>query len=119
MMMSVSVIAMLGSADWASRGACRDEDPDLFFPIASTGPALEEIARAKAVCARCQVRAECLSYALETGQDCGVWGGATEQERRAMRARRNRPIVRTQGRPPVTATPVRNETAVGTAARGA
>jgi len=70
-MMSVSVIATLRSADWAARGACRDEDPDLFFPIASTGPALEEIARAKAICARCQVRAGCLRYALETGYNCG------------------------------------------------
>src|SRR5205814_1900541 len=63
------------SADWASRGACLPGDPDLFFPITSSCPALLQIAQAKAVCARCPVRIDCLSYALETGQDAGVRGG--------------------------------------------
>jgi WhiB family redox-sensing transcriptional regulator len=74
------------SAGWASRGTCRDSDPDLFFPIAPSGPALRQIARAKAVCARCPVRIDCLSYALETGQEAGVWGGTSEEERRAIRS---------------------------------
>ena len=88
--MSVSATGRTLTADWASRGACRDVEPDLFFPIASSGPATRQIAAAKAVCARCPVQPECLNYALETGQDCGVWGGATEDERRAMRVRRQR-----------------------------
>lgn len=78
------------SVEWASRGACRHSDPDLFFPIASTGPALAQIAKAKEVCARCEVRPDCLAYALETGQDCGIWGGMTEEERRARRQRDRR-----------------------------
>src|SRR5215469_7344075 len=69
-----------GSADWASRGACRDHDPDLFFLIAAADRALRQIAEAKAVCARCPVHASAYRYALETGQDAGVWGGTTEDE---------------------------------------
>lgn len=70
---------------WATRGACRDADPELFFPVASRGPALAQIAEAKRICAGCQVRVECLEYALATGQDSGVWGGASEEERRMLR----------------------------------
>lgn len=70
---------------WVRQAACRDEDPELFFPLTPGGPALHEVARAKAVCARCEVRGECLRYALETGQSSGVWGGTTEMERRAFR----------------------------------
>jgi WhiB family redox-sensing transcriptional regulator len=68
---------------WMSQGACQREDPELFFPIAATGPALQQVNSAKAVCGRCPVRASCLSYALETGQD-GVWGGTTREERTDM-----------------------------------
>ena len=84
--MSVSAAFRTASAGWASLGACRDSDPDLFFPIASSGLALQQIAEAKAVCARCPVRVDCLSYALETGQDAGVWGGASAEERRKIRS---------------------------------
>jgi WhiB family transcriptional regulator, redox-sensing transcriptional regulator len=83
---SVSAAFRTASAGWASLGACRDSDPDLFFPIASSGLALQQIAEAKAVCARCPVRVDCLSYALETGQDAGVWGGASAEERRKIRS---------------------------------
>jgi WhiB family transcriptional regulator, redox-sensing transcriptional regulator len=71
--------------DWMSRGACRREDPELFFPVELTGPApLERISAATAVCGRCPVCLSCLSHAIMTGQD-GIWGGTTEAERRTMR----------------------------------
>lgn len=71
--------------DWRERAACRDEDPELFFPIGATGPALDQAERAKAVCRRCPVIDQCLAWALTTGQDAGIWGGLTEQERRELR----------------------------------
>jgi len=67
------------------RAACRDEDPELFFPVGNTGPALLQIEDAKQVCRRCEVVDACLRWALETGQDAGVWGGMSEDERRSMR----------------------------------
>jgi len=72
-----------GSPGWMPRGACQGEDPELFFPIAATGPALAQVIAAKAVCFRCAVRAACLAYALATGQ-AGIWGGTTHEERDAM-----------------------------------
>lgn len=71
--------------DWVQRAKCKDEDPELFFPIGTTGPAAEQIERARAVCMQCPVREACLEWALATGQDAGVWGGTSEEERRAMR----------------------------------
>ncbi|MGI9032887.1 MAG: WhiB family transcriptional regulator [Acidimicrobiales bacterium] len=80
--------------DWRDRAACRDTDPDLFFPIGSTGPALDQIAAAKTVCRRCAAQAECLEFALATNQEAGVWGATCEEERRKLRkawlARRRR-----------------------------
>ncbi len=76
--------------DWRHLAACRDEDPELFFPIGTTGPALLQIEEAKTVCRRCDVREQCLQFALETGQDAGVWGGLSEDERRALKRRRAR-----------------------------
>ena len=71
--------------DWRHRAACRDEDPELFFPAGTSGPALLQVEQAKAVCRRCPVTGECLRWALDTGQEYGIWGGATEEERRAWR----------------------------------
>ncbi|WP_374927746.1 WhiB family transcriptional regulator [Kytococcus sedentarius] len=76
--------------DWRSRAACLDEDPELFFPIGNTGPAIEQIEKAKKVCARCEVTETCLQWAIETGQDAGVWGGLSEDERRALKRRNAR-----------------------------
>lgn len=70
--------------------ACREEDPDLFFPIGSTGPALVQTEDAKAVCRSCPVRQECLRWALDNGQDAGVWGGLDESERRTLKRRSRR-----------------------------
>ena len=71
---------------WVVFGACRDADPDLFFPI-SRG----DIAKALSICASCPVKPECLEYSLEAGERFGVWGGLGEKERRklALRLRRS------------------------------
>jgi WhiB family redox-sensing transcriptional regulator len=73
--------------DWRHAALCRDEDPELFFPIGTAGPAETQVAEAKVVCRRCSVVEDCLSWALETGQDSGVWGGTSEDERRALKRR--------------------------------
>ncbi|WP_320772959.1 WhiB family transcriptional regulator [Streptomyces sp. CRN 30] len=73
--------------NWREHAACRDEDPDLFFPIGTSGPALLQTEQAKAVCHRCPVREQCLRWALDTGQSIGVWGGTGENERRALKRR--------------------------------
>jgi WhiB family redox-sensing transcriptional regulator len=74
-------------SDWRHRAVCRWEDPELFFPVGTSGPALLQIAAAKTVCRRCPVVAECLTWALDSGQDAGVWGGMGEDERRALNRR--------------------------------
>lgn len=76
--------------DWRHHAACRGADPELFFPVGTSGPALQQITEAQAVCRRCPVSGECLAWALETGQDAGVWGGMSEEERRALRRRDTR-----------------------------
>jgi WhiB family redox-sensing transcriptional regulator len=78
---AVSGAGSEGFPGWMSLGACRSEDPGLFFPVSSAAAALAQVNSAKAVCARCPVRANCLSYALITGQDEGIWGGTTAAER--------------------------------------
>jgi WhiB family redox-sensing transcriptional regulator len=89
----VSIVASsltLGAADysWRDRALCRDTDPELFFPVGTTGSALVQIERAKQVCFECTARGECLDFALSTNQDSGVWGGMSEEERRVIRRRR-------------------------------
>ena len=70
---------------WRNRAACRDTSPELFFPIGTTGVALDQIDAAKRVCGECPVAGECLEFALATNQEAGVWGGLTEEERRRLR----------------------------------
>ena len=72
---------------WRDKAACLEKDPALFFPVGNTGPALLQIEEAKNVCRTCPVIEQCLSWAMETGQDAGVWGGLSEDERRAMKRR--------------------------------
>ncbi len=70
---------------WRDRAACRGTDPEVFFPVAESGPAREaQVAAAKAVCAGCPVRAECLTEALAR-IPYGIAGGLTENERRRLR----------------------------------
>ena len=75
--------------DWWRSAACREADPELFFPVGAHGPGASELAKAKAVCAACRVRRQCLQYALATHQLHGVWGGTSEDERQ-LQARRER-----------------------------
>lgn len=78
---------MLTVTDWRELGACRDSDPDLFFPIGTTGPAQDLIRKAVAICSACSMQEECLQYALETNQEAGIWGGYPEDDRRRLRKR--------------------------------
>ncbi|EHK88024.1 WhiB family transcriptional regulator [Saccharomonospora azurea] len=89
----------MANEEWWHSAACRDEDPELFFPVSNMGPGAQQTARAKAVCARCPVRAECLSYALDNGLDHGIFGGLTEHERRDL-VRRERRDDRVRNSPP-------------------
>jgi WhiB family redox-sensing transcriptional regulator len=67
---------------WSAHGACRGEDPELFFPVGTTGPALLQVKKAKDVCRRCPVLAQCKEWTLETKPSAGVSGGLSEQDRR-------------------------------------
>ncbi len=78
-----------GGGNWRDGAACLGTDPELFFPIGTTGFAVEQIERAKAVCAKCDVVHQCLRYALDTDQETGVWGNTSEDERRALKRRAN------------------------------
>jgi WhiB family redox-sensing transcriptional regulator len=80
----------VGATDdaWRDHALCRDTDPDLFFPVGTTGVALVQIEHAKAVCRQCKVTEACLDFALATNQDSGIWGGLSEEERRVIRRRR-------------------------------
>lgn len=78
-----SIFAGFPTADsepWVADAVCPKADPDAFFPAAgfkATG--------AKAVCAECPVRVECLEFALRTGERHGVWGGLSERERSKLK----------------------------------
>ncbi|MDO8391039.1 MAG: WhiB family transcriptional regulator [Actinomycetota bacterium] len=86
--------------EWMDDAACRGVDPEVFYPpmLVPTPTGLERqaksrryreaIATAKTYCRRCDVQAECLAYALATGESHGVWGGLDQIEIRRIRARR-------------------------------
>lgn len=80
----------LGAADnrWRDQALCRETDPELFFPVGTTGIALAQIDRAKQVCRECPVSEPCLDFALATNQDAGIWGGLSEEDRRHIRRQR-------------------------------
>lgn len=67
------------NATWRNRAACRGIDPDIFFPVTE-----EDAVEAKAICDSCPVREACLEFALAAREKEGVWGGATERERRRI-----------------------------------
>ena len=72
-----------GDGRWQEKANCLGVDPDLFFP--ERGASTRE---AKAVCRGCEVRGDCLEYALAHGEKFGIWGGLSERERRRVRRQR-------------------------------
>ena len=72
--------AMIAGTEWMDQGLCAQTDPEAFFP--EQGGSTSE---AKAVCRSCEVRAECLDYALENDEHYGIWGGLSERERRRIK----------------------------------
>lgn len=87
------------SENWRFRSACRDEDPELFFPFREDGPWAAQVEKAKKVCGRCPVRMECLESALKSRVDHGVAGGLSESERRRLHRRSRRYDSREPGMP--------------------
>jgi WhiB family redox-sensing transcriptional regulator len=90
MITSPARVASVGGqrGDWRHEAACRGRDPELFFPDSATTAAVRvQIAAAKQVCRRCPVSVTCLSWALASGQQAGIWGGTTEQERHRLSQR--------------------------------
>ena len=76
---------MIATSNWWEQAACQAADPELFFPGSCRQcRTFREVATAKAICASCAIRRRCLEYALDTRQEHGVWGGASEDERRAI-----------------------------------
>lgn len=80
---------MWDTVAWQDRGLCRDLDPELFYPPLEIESADQRNAReraAKAVCEACPVQADCLDWALASGERLGVWGGKSERERQLLSA---------------------------------
>ncbi len=70
---------------WNRQAACKGLDPEIFYPVSE-----EEAEVAKGVCGQCAVQPECLEHALGSRERDGVWGGATEKERRRLIRQRRR-----------------------------
>ncbi|HEY3906453.1 MAG TPA: WhiB family transcriptional regulator [Streptosporangiaceae bacterium] len=80
-------MTVLLSDEWWDLAACRDAEPEVFFPISATAASRDTVQRAKAVCSSCPVQSQCLRYALRHRQEQGIWGGLTEDERRLLSRR--------------------------------
>jgi WhiB family redox-sensing transcriptional regulator len=82
----LSMVEVLGQAedeqDWQERALCAQTDPEAFFP--EKGGSTRE---AKRICSGCEVRSECLEYALAHDERFGIWGGLSERERRRLKRR--------------------------------
>lgn len=92
----------MNTRNWRDSAACRETDPELYFPTGEGTTAQQQADDAKAVCYRCPVIDVCLRSAMDNGQREGVWGGLTEQERHALSRRRRRSAA--AGPPTVTVT---------------
>lgn len=88
------------SWSWRDKAECRKYDPEIFFPErrGKIDNRDEQVIKAKAICAQCEVMAECLEYAIEKDEKFGIWGGLTEDERAAVKRKRNAELRRRLGR---------------------
>lgn len=73
---------------WRNGAACAEESPELFFPIENADHTNLQADKARAICGRCEVVDSCLRWAIESGQEAGVWGGLSEDERHALKGRK-------------------------------
>ena len=72
-------------SDWRDQAACAGEDPEVFFPLADFSAPGAEASLARAICRRCPVIIACRTWAIEQGEDDGIWGATTAVQRRAIR----------------------------------
>jgi WhiB family transcriptional regulator, redox-sensing transcriptional regulator len=77
--------ALAPYASWRLSAACRQVDPELFFPVGTTGPAIEQVGLAKGICQACPVQEPCLGWAMRNQIAFGIWGGTTEEDRQILR----------------------------------
>ncbi|MFD9394014.1 WhiB family transcriptional regulator [Streptomyces sp. NPDC060000] len=73
------------TSDWRDQAACVGEDPEIFFPLSDIAAPGTEASLARAVCRRCAVLIPCRDWALEHGEDDGIWGATTAAQRRTIR----------------------------------
>jgi WhiB family redox-sensing transcriptional regulator len=73
--------------DWRDKASCLTVDPEHFFSVGNTGPAVEQIDCAKSARSNCPVTQYCLQHAMDTNQDSGIWGELSEDEHRALKRR--------------------------------
>lgn len=77
-------------SEWMPLAACIGQDPEMWHPVGSSGPALVQEQAAKAVCSGCPVAGSCLSWSLAMRLEHGIFGGLNADERRVVRARASR-----------------------------
>jgi WhiB family redox-sensing transcriptional regulator len=82
-----TVFGISRAVGWYERASCLGVDPELFFPVGTTGPALDQVDEARRVCRDCPVRRPCLDLALRTDAEYGVWGGFDPLERKRLSRR--------------------------------
>jgi WhiB family redox-sensing transcriptional regulator len=112
------------SRGWRTAAACiAADDTELWFPAGLTAPYRNQIAEAKAVCARCPVMDQCREWALATGVDAGIWGGLDWEELRLQRRRdrrgRGRPALSPCGTPAAYRRHLRRQEPIDEACRNA
>ncbi|MGW5537312.1 WhiB family transcriptional regulator [Streptomyces sp. NPDC004009] len=83
-------------SDWRDRAACVGEDPEIFFPLSDLMTPGAEASLARAICRRCPVIIDCRTWALDHGEDDGIWGATTAAQRRSIRRAIAEPIPATR-----------------------
>ncbi|MFF3846677.1 WhiB family transcriptional regulator [Streptomyces sp. NPDC002328] len=86
----------LAISDWRAQAACVGEDPEIFFPLSDLAAPGTEATLAREICGRCPVIVVCRAWALDHGEDDGIWGATTAAQRRAIRRAATEPIVVTR-----------------------